>query len=347
MHTSIRRTGWALAGALLLAAGTAAPVSAQSSSDSAAGVAGRPRTVIGPRSNFAGIGQGRARTDLLSQPARNRTFTPALPVFTPPGPIVIPRWPVYRHHHHHYPHHFYPFPIYREPVFTSGGGLVVRGSYSDDRLRVGFHLGSTGVYSLPRPAISYSPIDGSYFYGNPLIDPGMQPAFMGPPTTQTTPAPSQSTVSQAPTDPPTALDYAKAAMQAGQPLVGITHLRKHLKEHPDDAAAMRLLSLALLQEKQFDTAVAMLRQAYIADPSLSIEPIAPWQLGLSDQEFHKLVSRAVLFAHRVDSGSAWLMVASLMQAQGRREQALNMLNRAERQGLQTEVLSPLKAALSS
>jgi hypothetical protein len=247
--------------------------------------------------------------------------------------------------------------------FWDGTALSVNGSWHSDHWRIHFHLGAPVPAHCAAPvgcaAPCYSPYYGGwvyrcgypyytglygYPYGSYYVYPSyMQDAFpvMQQPMMQP-PAPEPPAQAQ---QPPTDIEAALHDLQAGQFDAAITRLRRHLKTHLDDASAMRMLAVAMLEAKHFDDAVAMLRQAYRTEPQLSLDPIDAGQLGMDGTELRRQVSSAVLFAHRANSGSAWLTVAVLMQAEGRAQLAASMLTRAEKQGLEAEILTSMKAAL--
>src|SRR5262249_22829390 len=148
-----------------------------------------------------------------------------------------------------------------------------------------------------------------------------------------------------PHTPPSDLEIGLSDMSAGEWDAAIIRLRKHLKAHPDDTHALRYLAVALLETKRFDDASALMRQAYRTDPALARDPIPALDLGLGEAELRRIVSSAVLYAHRVNSASAWLTVAALMQAEGREKIAATMLERAQKQGLEHAIVDPMRGAL--
>jgi|GEM_PF-2918706 len=300
---------------------------------------------IAPRSGL-GIGRSsRSNIDLLSNPAANQPYPTPPIVITPIPPRHDHghwhdndrrRW--WYHHRREHDRRYTAYPIYypRETLLTVGTGLSIGG--------FGYPAATVGVMNLPAPAITYDAATGTYVYGYanpygaPLVSGG---PYAVPPVTTPTPEP-RSTVPQA---PPTALELAQEAMRLGMPEQATSVLRAHLTKNPDAADAQRVLAIALLEQNRFDDAVASMRQAYRADPNLANEPIDAAELGYSERSLRSLVTRTVTFANRVDSGSAWLTVAALMQAEGRAEQARTTLEKASKQGLEPEVLGAMKAAL--
>ena len=235
---------------------------------------------------------------------------------------------------------YYPL-LPRDPFMTIGTGLAIGGyGYTG---AIAYPAATLGLMHLPAPAIAYDSATGTYVYGyaNPygpaLVPAGAVAAL--PVSVPVEPA--------RPATPLTPMERALDRMQLGETDQAITELRTHLAKEPDDARAQRVLALALLEKGRLDDGVATLRQAYRTDPGLANDPIDREELGYSESGLRTLVTRAVTYANRVDSGSAWLTVAALMQAEGRTEQARNSLEKARRNGLEADLLGAMKAALQS
>ncbi len=112
----------------------------------------------------------------------------------------------------------------------------------------------------------------------------------------------------------------------------------HLQEFPEDWTAVREMAVALLEARRVDDAVKLMHEAYVQNPELGIMPLKGHFLGKSTEPMRKLVVRAVQSAHREPSDKGWLLVAVLMQSQGRQELAMEMLGRAVELGLDTEIV---------
>lgn len=143
----------------------------------------------------------------------------------------------------------------------------------------------------------------------------------------------------------TTLDYAIGAMQAERYDEAVESFRRHLKDNFDDAYAMRQLSVAFIATRQMDDAAAMMRMAYRVDPGLAPYAINRRELGLTPSELRTFVNRSVEYANDTKSGSAWLLVATLMQAEGRNDQAKEMLERSRAAGGDRDLIDAFQAAM--
>ncbi len=319
-----------------------------------------------PSYGFSGIGVIGSNVDLLSNPAAGRFFPARMPTYSFGVPCYRP--PVCPH----------PYYAPQQPVYaggysgtgayvSSGSGLTVNGAYSSGNWKVGFHVGSNpyqyvantcGPTYVP-PVCSY-PLWGwttrygyywgdyypySYYnyatgpstYGN---DPRLYTNFANQ---NLNPAPNQQQAQ--PSEPPTALEVGKAMIAADQPKHAIEAFRRDIKEHGSEGTTMRYLAIALAEDKQIEEAAAVMRSAYRIDPALATSPIDLVGLGYSERTFRELIARCVVAANRLNTGSSWLLVTSLMQAEGRTEPARRMLEKASKQGLEPAILDPLQSAL--
>jgi hypothetical protein len=137
---------------------------------------------------------------------------------------------------------------------------------------------------------------------------------------------SQPTVTPPP--PPTLLELASAAMAQRQPKVAVEALRREVREQGETAETLRLLDAA-----------AVMRSAYRLDPKLATAPLDAAAAGVDGRRLRELVKGAVLAANRGESASEWLLVAALMQAEGRNELSSTMASRAAKAGLEPEIAS--------
>lgn len=327
---------------LLIALAATAPVAAQSSTGR---LINTQRIEMTPRPTW-GVGAGRMNINLLDT-RRFERFDPSPPV------VVIPPRPC-------------PTPIPCPPkpcpprtcttVATSGSGLTIDGQYTGEKWNVGFHLGGPTfttttcndpcapvttcppvVYPYAYPA-TYWPRYGSYlnsgvesvmlYRDQGPLDPQL---FQQQPMTQPAPQAAQPQPAS-----PSSFEIGIAALQSRQFDESVSALRRHLRENPDDARAMRALAVALIESKDLDDAAGVMRQAYRTDPKLSDEPIVPASLAYTDRRFRDLVNRSVTHAHKVNSASSWLLVCVLMHAEGRKDVALAQLEKAKKVGLEAE-----------
>lgn len=159
-----------------------------------------------------------------------------------------------------------------------------------------------------------------------------------------------------PVDPapavPTTYDRALDAVRAKQTTLAIKELNRHVKELAADSAsspdlrAERLLAVMYLENAEFSEALSRLALAYRRMPGLANEPIDAADLGIESARLRDLVVKAVRYANRLNTGSSWLMVTVLMQAEGRNDLALLNLAKAESVGLDKKLAEALRAALS-
>lgn len=175
-------------------------------------------------------------------------------------------------------------------------------------------------------------IDGRVAYG---VQPGSRMTW---PTTPTPPQP------QPEPEPLTNVEQARFDFESGNLNKAIESYRAHLAEFPDEFGAAAELAVAMIANAREDDGVALLRLAYERDPNLAFEPVSK-RVSMSAKFWRDTVVRAVRHANRRDSGSCWLTVAVLMQAEGRPQVGLRMLERAEQRGLDRAVATPLSAAM--
>lgn len=100
----------------------------------------------------------------------------------------------------------------------------------------------------------------------------------------------------------------------------------------------RLLAIALAGDGNLNQAAATLLAAYQHEPGLALRPLDGEALFKGPLELRRLVTSAVRRAHQAESAEAWLLVAVLMQTEGRDRLAAEMLARAERLGLADRIL---------
>lgn len=121
---------------------------------------------------------------------------------------------------------------------------------------------------------------------------------------------------------------------------------EHLKENPDDWAVVREFAIAMMLTNEYQSAISLMYEAYIQDPSLAESPIADDLLGPQQRFMRDLVVESVKWAHRDPSDQAWLLVTVLMQCVDRDDRAIEMLEISRDLGLDESIYNALKAALS-
>ncbi len=142
-------------------------------------------------------------------------------------------------------------------------------------------------------------------------------------------------------------DFEKAGnrLYDGKPEQAIVLLRGYVDSHPDEPDAARGLALALIDARRTKEGVELMADVYAKHPTLAADPLPDDAVG-PEYELRDLVVRTVEHAHSAKSASAWLTVAVLMQAQGRVDQALKMIDRADSAGLAADVSAAMRSALN-
>ncbi len=363
-HTS-RIVNIAAAALVTLAGGTAALGQNSDAGAPGGGSLGGVRAPMAPR--ISGLGGVRAEIPPATGVSRggsllNRTGTllpPAPPVYRP-GPGPRPRYPVQiptaRPDLDGQPIHVGPGYVARPPQITDSTGVVIDGHARGDHWNLRFHLGSGYTYSpwwrpWTYPTYRYDDYYGyggyygrwwypwtnySYGYSTPLVYGPVDPYVLtgvSPAAVYAAAYNAQTAQQQAqPAREPTPLEKADAMLMYGDSKGAIDAYRRYLDAVPDDAPVMRSLAVALLDQKRFDEAVAVLAMAYEKQPRLARTPIDPALFG-DAAGLRRRLNAAVTYANRVNSGSAWLLVAALMQCEGREDVALRIVERARAAGL--------------
>lgn len=256
-------------------------------------------------------------------------------------------------------------------VHRSGVGLRI--GYSDDNFNLSLHAGSPYYshygHSLHRryvcEPVVYSPLYGSVYdirwryprtsYSSAYPNENWGTAstevvYVGATSVAPTyehPAPApQQQVPQA-SNIPEDIQSAAASLRNGHTGQAIDTLRNYVALNDTDTLASRALAVALLRNGDTASGVALIGLVYERDPSLASKPIdGQFWLG-NDRALRELVRDVSGYANQAGTPSGWLTLAVLMQAEGRDYHARQMLERAERAGLQTRVLGPMLQATGS
>lgn len=144
----------------------------------------------------------------------------------------------------------------------------------------------------------------------------------------------------------TDIELARLAMGDGEPDEAMAWYRSHLDANPLEFGVMREYAVAMLEAGRPLDAVALMGYAYGSAPGLSSVRMDEGLWGGSPLRMRASVVDAVRFAQRSPSGNSWLLVAVLMQAEGRDDVALKMLERAVGQGLDPFVADRVRLALA-
>ncbi len=172
-----------------------------------------------------------------------------------------------------------------------------------------------------------------YFFGaDPALDVNYQPGG----TAQ----------AAAPVPPPTHEEVAGLAMSVGRYADAVEALKLQLKGSPNDPAVMRRLGIAQLLARTWDDGFARIAKAYEADPVLSDVPLTSEELGVRDDVLRELTGRVVSRARQGRSRDAWMTAAILMQARGKHEQAITMLEAAKNSGMDATLYARMRQSLS-
>ena len=195
--------------------------------------------------------------------------------------------------------------------------------------RSGFGLQSPGLIPFGSSiGVSYTP---GYYYSQPIprpitgqyspIDPNL---VVYPPVDKNASA----------SEPPTAdeLLSQRNYRDAG------SLFRSSLKAKPDDLETQRLLAVALAGEGKLAAAAELMERVYEAAPEISGDPLDGRTLVGSGRELRRLVVRAVRHAYRTQDARSWLLVAVLIQAEGRDRIAKKMIDRAMAAGLDGQIV---------
>jgi tetratricopeptide (TPR) repeat protein len=138
---------------------------------------------------------------------------------------------------------------------------------------------------------------------------------------------------------------ALEAIKDKKPGEAVDQLNAHIAANPGDLRAARILAIMLTEQKNTSEAVRVVIDAYKRDPSLARQPIDAAELNIGSGRLRDITNEAERYAAKLRTGSSYLTVAMLMQAEGRHEDALAMVARASDAGLDQGIASTLEAAL--
>jgi hypothetical protein len=242
-----------------------------------------------------------------------------------------------------------------------GDGINISGSYKDGPFSLVFSTGGLGRVIVPRDGFitpiyfgGYSGLlpygvgtyfgDGSYFsagycsscqYSQVGPAPGGQESAVNP----MQPQPSMSA-------PRTPLERASDMLSTGDAKGAVNAFQAYLKQNPNDADAMRLLGLSLLDAGRMVDGIAMFGMAYRSDSTLPTRPFSVDVFSGGAAKTRQYLNRVSAHANRDGSATSWLTLASFMQAEGRDKQARAMIERARKAGLEPQIVQEMTSALS-
>jgi hypothetical protein len=280
-----------------------------------------------------------------SLPLERRITLPGLPADDHPGsgpivgPIGSPGW----------------HPGWdRDCDIISGGGLVVDGRIVSGDWKVGFHLGGPTIIDCDKDDGHhhhdhhwYRGIPWRYGYGS-WYRTGAIDGVYTQPVDYSLRMPQ---LTQPPAPPPqperelTALERAELLIAVEELGGAISAYRDHLAADPEDVQAMRALGVAMIEHGRMEDGVAMVALAYRTDPMLARTPLDLGALGLDGKRYDSLLARVLGFAKRIDSGSAHLVGAMLLQADGKVSGASRVLERSENAGLEGAIADAFRREL--
>ena len=208
---------------------------------------------------------------------------------------------------------------------------------------------NTGPYPYPVQVVYPSLGYNGYGYGNwynPYRWREVSQPIQVSQTQHVNVAPAAPAYPMAAPTPPTELDYALEAMRAERTSVAIDHFIEYFKDHPTDYVALRLSALMYLEEKQPSEAATRITSAYKHMPELARRPINAAELQMSSARLRELVVKASKYAQRTKTGSSWLVMTVLAQAEGRTEVAMNNLKKASAAGLDQDIVVAMTKVLA-
>lgn len=160
------------------------------------------------------------------------------------------------------------------------------------------------------------------------------------------PKTADSAAEQLPKAPLTKIELAREAAGARKADEAAALYREHLKTAPDDVEAMRQLAVCLIEGKELNAGIAMLRDLYTKDPTLADRPFDGTAMGLDGGRLREVVVKLSPVANKLKSPSAWLGVVVMMQAEGRKVEALRAVQKAKDAGLERAIVDRFLAALT-
>ena len=144
-----------------------------------------------------------------------------------------------------------------------------------------------------------------------------------------------------------AMDRGLLYWRAGKLAAAQASLRSHLVSQPDDARAMRLLAVMMLDDGHDADAASLMLSAYRKDPSLASSSLDPSVYQVSAARWTQLRDAALESAQRSRTDGSWLLASVMLQSDNQKDLARDMLDRSRAAGLDSSVSQSMKSALSS
>ncbi len=144
-------------------------------------------------------------------------------------------------------------------------------------------------------------------------------------------------------EPLTAVDLADEALMDGRAADAVEAYQRHLDTTPGDGPSVVRMAVALVESGNASDGAALLMKAYRDDPALAGVSLRPMTESWQPSRTRAIVTKAVTYANRERSASAWATVAVLMVADGRETLAAQMLDRSIAAGLDPELALQIRA----
>ncbi len=237
-------------------------------------------------------------------------------------------------------------------AFHVGAGFpaVTYSSYSSlDKYPSRLYRSYYAPWNGERGGVCYNPATGTfcdsnaaiYGYNNPYLVVGADRSVL---VDQRLLRPA----ADAPAREATPLERAEAALRSGDAAEAVKQIKAHLKSAPDDAGVERLLSIALLDDRKTDQAIAVLLHAYTKQPQLARDPLDPRAVGSgADYDHHLRFTKVMEYANRLKTGGAFFAASVLAQSEGRLDVSRKLLDRAITEGLDKKVADEMSLALTN
>ncbi len=145
----------------------------------------------------------------------------------------------------------------------------------------------------------------------------------------------------------TPVERADLALREGRAEEAVKQYQAYFTGDPEsgeDSIAMRSYAIALMSAHRQEEGLKKLLAAYEMDPDLAWRVVDAGSLK-DDNAIRELVTAAVATANRSKGAKEWLGVVVLMQAQGRKDLAVKMLDRAKERGLSERIVAEFALSL--